>query len=170
MIYLIYVVYRVNLEQISALGAASIPYGGTTQVWGSARALLDASATLLLVEVRGSGRSPRRFCEQARACGQCSATFPMFESFGVLSRQNNRYPLALVGLRSKNSLDTIPRPVAVSLGIDGQDACGPYRQDGCVTRKALVPNALFLQFPGGSWQIANSAVSRSFCSWRFAQA
>ena len=47
-------VSRVNLEQmdvmpdyISALGAASIPHGGTTQVWGSARALLDASATLL---------------------------------------------------------------------------------------------------------------------------
>ena len=61
-------VYRVNLEQwtccpiyTSAKGAASIPHGGTTQVWGSARALLDASATLLLVEVRGSGRSPRRF-------------------------------------------------------------------------------------------------------------
>jgi hypothetical protein len=34
---------------------------GTTQIWGSARALLDASATLLLVEVRGSARSPRRF-------------------------------------------------------------------------------------------------------------
>jgi len=67
-IYLICMVSRVNLEQmdvmpdyISALGAASIPHGATTQVWGSARALLDASATLLLVEVRGSGRSPRRF-------------------------------------------------------------------------------------------------------------
>jgi len=62
--------------------------------WGSARALLDASATLFLVEVRGSGRSSktvREFSgsyEQARACGQCSAAFPMFESFGVLSRQN----------------------------------------------------------------------------------
>ena len=68
MIYLIYVVYRVNLEQmemmpdyISAFGRSVDSTWGTTQVWGSARALLDASATLLLVEVRGSGRSPRRF-------------------------------------------------------------------------------------------------------------
>src|SRR5438132_56945 len=112
MIYLIYVVYRVNLEQISALGAASIPYGGTTQVWGSARAILDASATLLLVEVRGiraQSKTVRQFSgsyEQARACGQCSATLPMFESFGVFSRQNNRYPLALVDFRSKTSLVT----------------------------------------------------------------
>ena len=68
MIYLIYVVYRVNLEQmemmpdyISAFGRSVDSTWGTTQVWGSARALLDASATLLLVEVKGSGRNPRRF-------------------------------------------------------------------------------------------------------------
>ena len=80
-------------DRISARGAASIP-DGTTQVWGSARTLLDASATLLLVGVRGSGSGPRRFANfqgatnKRRACGQCSATFPIFESFGVLSRQN----------------------------------------------------------------------------------
>src|SRR6266480_523550 len=156
-------------DYISAKGAASIPHGGT-QVWESARALLDASATLLLVEVRGSGRSPRRFCEQARACGQCSATFPMFESFGVLSRQNNRYPLALVGLRSKTSLDTYLARSLYRLGSAGKMPAGLTVKNGCVTRKALVRNALFLQFHGGSWQIANSAVSRSSCSWRFAQA
>jgi len=81
-------------DYISAKGAASIPHGGRTQVWGSARALLDASTTLFLVEVRGSGpgsKTVREFSgsyEQARACGQFSATFPVFESFGVLSRQN----------------------------------------------------------------------------------
>jgi hypothetical protein len=81
-------------DYLSAKGAASIPHGGTTQVWGSARALLDASATLFLVEVRGIGaqsKTVREFSgsyEQAGACGQSSATFPMFESFGVLSPQN----------------------------------------------------------------------------------
>ena len=81
-------------DYISAMGAASIPHGGTTQVWGSARALLDASATLLLVEVRGSGRSPRRFASfqgarnKRELVGSVLRLFQMFESFGVLSRQN----------------------------------------------------------------------------------
>src|SRR5207244_12412337 len=56
------------------------------------------------------------------------------------------------------------------LGSTGKMPAGLTVKNGCVTRKALVRNALFLQFHGGSWQIANSAVSRSSCSWRFAQA
>jgi hypothetical protein len=181
MIYLIYMVSRVNLEQmdmmpdyISALGAASIPHGGTTQVWGSARALLDASATLLLVEVRGSGRSPRRFANFQGAANKRELVGSVLRLFQVrvfwrVEPAKYRYPLALVGLRSKTSLDTYLAPSRYRLGSTGKMPAGLTVKNGCVTRKALVPNALFLQFPGGSWQIANSAVSRSFYSWRFAQ-
>src|SRR6266481_5836442 len=172
----------VNLEQmdvmpdyISALGAASIPHGATTQVWGSARALLDASATLLLVEVRGSGRSPRRFANSQGPTNKRDlvAVFCDFSNVRVFWRvepAKYRYPLALVGLRSKTSLDTCLARSLYRLRSTGKMPAGLTVKNGCVTRKALVPSALFLQFPGGSWQIANSAVSRSFCSWRFAQA
>src|SRR5207248_9406578 len=83
---------------------------------------------------------------------------------------NYRYPLALVGVRSKTSLDTYLARSLYRLGSTGKMPAGLTIKNGCVTRKALVRNALFLQFHGGSLQIANSVVSRSSRSWRLAQA
>src|SRR4029077_8032915 len=113
------------------------------------RTLLQASATPLLVEVRGSGRSPREFCEQARACGQCSATLPMFESFGVLSRQNNRYPLALVGLRSKTSLDTYLARSLYRLGSTGKMPAGLTGKMAVLREKRLFPTHFSSSFRAG---------------------
>ena len=162
-------------DYISAMGAASIPHGDTTQVWGSARALLDASATLLLVEVRGSGRSPRRFANFQGATNKrelVGSVLRLFQCSSLLACCAGKIslPLALVGLRSKTSLDTYLARSLYRLGSTGKMPAGLTVKNGRVTRKALVRNALFLQFHGGSWQIANSAVSRSSCSWRFAQA
>ncbi len=148
---------------------------GTTQVWGSARALLDASATLLLVEVRDlrAVQDGSRIFRELRTSASLWAVFCGFSNVRVFWRvepAKYRYPLALVGLRSKTSLDTHLARSLYRLGSTGKMPAGLTVKNGCVTRKALVRNALFLQFHGGSWQIANSAVSRSSCSWRFAQA
>ena len=75
-------------DRISARGAASIP-DGTTQVWGSARTLLDASATLLLVGVRGSGSGPRRFANFQGATNKLElvgSVLRLFQCSSLLAR------------------------------------------------------------------------------------
>ena len=162
-------------DYISAKAAASIPHGGHDSGLGSARALLDASGNAPFVEVedRGAVQDGSRIFRELRRSASLWAVFCDFSNVRVFWRvepAKYRYPLALVGLRSKTSLDAYLARSLYRLGSTGKMPAGLTVKNGCVTRKALVPNALFLQFPGGSWQIANSAVSRSFYSWRFAQA
>src|SRR5205807_3239377 len=86
---------------------------------------------------------------------------PIFAFFGVLFGKTVFCPAWITYSSRLRSLNF------------ARDNCRGGRWTGrfwCRRRKALVPNPLFLQFSGGSWQIANSAVSRSFCSWRFARA
>jgi hypothetical protein len=147
---------------------------GRTQLGGARALSLAPRQGHFIVGARGSDAiqvSSRIFSKLGRSASLRTAFCRVsnFPVFGVFSRQKivtlSRWSI----LGRRPSLVTFLTRSPYRLGSTGK-MLRPYRQDGCVTRKALVPNALFLQFPGGSWQIANSAVSRSFYSWRFAQA
>lgn len=123
-----------------------------------------------------SGEQPRRFANFQRATRKrqlVGSLLPPFQFSSLLACLARKINLPFRTGRYKVEdfvRHTYPARSLYRLGSMGKMPADPHGQDGCVTRKALVQHTLFLQFPGGSWQIANSAVSRSFYSWRFAQA